>query len=76
MVAVPYTMEPQNPIIHFGEDHSEVKLEGEEIRFIGDMDMLVKIGIDILSQNIEELMEDMSEGREYEEEDNGIGVKT
>lgn len=30
---------------------------GEELTVIGDMDMLVKIGIDMLSQNIEEIME-------------------
>lgn len=32
----------------------------ESIELIGDMDLLVKAGIDILNQNIEEIMEDVN----------------
>jgi hypothetical protein len=30
------------------------------IEIIGDMDLLVKAGIDVISQNIEEIMEDVN----------------
>lgn len=64
LIAAPYSPKPENPALRFNQDHSKLIMEGEEINFIGDMDMLAKIGIDILSQNIEEIMEDMNEESE------------
>lgn len=52
--------------IHFNQTHSKVSLDAEELTFIGDMDMLTQIGIDVLSSNIEDIMGGMDEEAEEE----------
>lgn len=43
------------------ETNTRIRLPmSNSIEVIGDMDLLVKAGIDVISQNIEEIMEDVN----------------
>ena len=61
--------------IHFNQTHSKVSLDAEELTFIGDMDMLTQIGIDVLSSNIEDIMGGMDEEAEEEARESAMEVK-